>query len=76
MVKDHMRCWCRRGTAVGVVTVERHVDEEVVDVGEEFHVGEDVLLMDIRNEEVVSSRACRALPKYLIASLQYRIARD
>jgi hypothetical protein len=44
-------------------------------VGKEVVVGEDVLLVGIRDEELVSSCAC-ALPKNLIASLPYRIARD
>jgi hypothetical protein len=34
MVKDHIELWCRRGTIVGVVTVERHVVEEVIDARE------------------------------------------
>jgi hypothetical protein len=42
------RCGCR--TAVGVVVGERHVAEEVVDVGEEVLVG-------VRDEELFSSRA-------------------
>jgi hypothetical protein len=33
MVKDRIWCWYRKGTVVGVVTAERHVAEEVIDVG-------------------------------------------
>jgi hypothetical protein len=58
-----------------VVATERHVAEDVVGVRKKVIIGEDVLLMGIRDEELVSSRAC-ALPKNLIASLPYRIARD
>jgi hypothetical protein len=55
MVKDHIRCWCRKGTIVGVVAIERHVAEEVIDVREELLVGEVVLLVGVRDEEVVSN---------------------
>jgi hypothetical protein len=57
-----------------LVLSPRHVAAEVVDVREEVLIGEDVLLMGVRDEEVVKSR--RALSKNLIASLLYRIARD
>jgi hypothetical protein len=36
---------------------DRHVTNEVVDVEEEVLVAEDVLLMGVRDEEVVSSHA-------------------
>jgi hypothetical protein len=66
MIGKHVRCWsrCRYRTIVGVVVGERHVAEEVVDVGEEVLVGEDVLLMGVRDEELVSSRGERS-PKTL-----------
>jgi hypothetical protein len=57
-----------------LVLSPRHVAAEVVDVREEVFVGEDILLVGVRDEEVVKSR--RALSKNLIASLPYRIARD
>jgi hypothetical protein len=66
MTEKHVRCWsrCRCRTVVDVVVGERHVAEEVVDVGEEVLVGEDVLLVGVRDEELVSSRAERS-PKTL-----------
>jgi hypothetical protein len=57
-----------------LVLSPRHVAAEVVDVREEVLVGEEVLLVGVRDEEVVKLR--RALSKNLIASLPYRIARD
>jgi hypothetical protein len=54
----------QRGNIVGVVAGERHVAEEIVDVGEEVLVGEDVLLVGVRDEEVISSRSTRS-PKTL-----------
>jgi hypothetical protein len=61
MIGTHVRCWsrCRCRAVVGVVVGERHVAEEVVDVGEE-----DVLLVGVRDEELVSSRTERS-PKTL-----------
>jgi hypothetical protein len=64
MTKENIRCRCRGRTIVGVVSAERHVTKEVVDVGEELLVGEDILLMGVRDEEVVSSRTERS-PKTL-----------
>jgi hypothetical protein len=56
------RCGCR--TAVGVVIGERHVAEEIVDVGEEVLVGEYVLLVSVRDEELASIHVERS-PKTL-----------
>jgi hypothetical protein len=58
------RIQSRRGaTHVGVGVVVTHVvDEEIVDVGEEVLVGEDVVLVGVRDE--ASSRAERS-PKTL-----------
>jgi hypothetical protein len=66
MIGKHVQCWSRYGcrTVVGVVVGERHVIEEVVDVGEEVLVEEDVLLVGVHDEELVSSRAKRS-PKTL-----------
>jgi hypothetical protein len=51
MKKDHIwcRCRCRGGTVVGVVAAERHVSEEVVE--EEVLVGEDVVLVRVRDKK-------------------------
>jgi hypothetical protein len=64
--QEDIQCWSRCGcrTAVGVFVGERHVAEEVVDVGEEVLVGEDVVLMGVRDEELASSRVERS-PKTL-----------
>ena len=51
----------------------RHVAEEDVDVGEEVVVGD--VVVGVRVGEKASSRVM-TLPKNLIASLSYRIARD
>jgi hypothetical protein len=55
MIEDHIQCWsqcCHRGRSiVGVVTIERHAAEVVVNVGEEVLVREDVLLVDVRDED-------------------------
>jgi hypothetical protein len=66
MIGKHVRCWSRCGyrTVVDVVVGERHVIEEVVNVGEEVLVGEDFLLMGIRDDELVSSHA-KCSPKTL-----------
>jgi hypothetical protein len=45
------RCRCRGSIVVGIVTVERHVAEEVVDVGEKVLVRKDVLLVGVRDED-------------------------
>jgi hypothetical protein len=54
MIEDPIRCWsqcrCRGRTGVGVVAVERHVAEEVVDIDVEVLVGEDVLLVGVHDE--------------------------
>jgi hypothetical protein len=58
MIGKHIQCWSRCGfrTVVGVIVGERHVIEEVVDVGEEVLVGEDVLLVSVvmKNSSVVA----------------------
>jgi hypothetical protein len=61
-MRSWSRCECR--IAIGVVVGERHVAEEVVDVGEEVLVAENILLMSVRDEELASSRAERS-PKSL-----------
>jgi hypothetical protein len=50
--QEDIRCWsrCRCRSAVGVIISEGHVTEEVVDVGEEVLVGEDVILVGVRDE--------------------------
>ena len=80
MKKDHVRCRRRCHTVgVGVDVLAHVVVEEIVDVGEEVVVGEDLLGVgvreDVRDEEAVSSRAA-ALPKNLIALLPYRTRRS
>jgi hypothetical protein len=66
MIGKHVRCWSRCGCRiiVDVVVGERHAIEEVVNVWEEVLVGEDVLLMGVRDDELVSSHAKRS-PKTL-----------
>jgi hypothetical protein len=74
MTKDHIQCRCRcKGrTVVGVVAAERHVADEVVDVGEDVLVGEDILLMGVRDKEMVS-RCTECSPKsYRLSSVQDR----
>ena len=82
MNKYHVRCRRRChtvGVGVGVDVLAHVVVEEIVDVGEEVVVGEDLLGVgvreDVRDEEAVSSRAA-ALPKNLIALLPYRTRRS
>jgi hypothetical protein len=61
MVKSHIWCWYKGGTLVDVVTVERHIAEEVVDIGKEV-IGEYVLLLGVHDGKPVSS-CTSELPK-------------
>jgi hypothetical protein len=69
MIENHKWCWsrsrCRGGAVVGVVDVERHVAEEIADVREDDLVGEYVLLVGFRDENVVGSHVERS-PKTLL----------